>query len=166
MSNEKKSGYILEKEKYNIVIKDTKENTDNEIITFSDKKGKKLVEISADELLKILANNVRTSKLAVALSTVDSKTIPMVEVTRHIHGKLERDYAKGDEIIFDFKHMYPYLLAVLEKTYELCEINSETITEIPKDKYAEAEVNFKTENDKYIKAIYNQELKTINSENK
>lgn len=150
-------GSVAENDDISIFVNYSKEAKENELIKIVPKEGKEVV-ISADELLAVIAQQIKKKELAVALTTADITEIPMIETMRPLDVTLEKDFKKGDRIQFLFPHMYPYFLAVAEEAYKLCETRGE-IKIVSKDIYDEVAGTLIEKNKPFIEAMYAEALK-------
>ena len=62
----------------------------------------------------------------IAASFVESDRVNVVEVTRQIRVRLDKDFKKGDEIRLDYVHPYPVEFALIEEAAKLAKINMDT----------------------------------------
>lgn len=145
-------GSVAENDDLSIFVNYSKEAKEKELIKLVPKNGNEVV-ISADDILSIVASQLKKKELAVALTTADITEIPMIETMRPLDVTLEKDFKKGDRIQFLFPHMYPYFLAVAEEAYKLCETRGE-IKIITKEAYDEVAGTLIEKNKPFIEAMY------------
>lgn len=150
------TGSVAENDNLAIFVNYSKEAKEQELIKFVPKNDTEIV-ISADEILSIVATQLKKKELAVALTTADITEIPMIETMRPLDVTLEKDFKKGDKIQFLFPHMYPYFLAVAEEAYKLCETRGD-IKIITKDAYDEVASTLIEKNKPFIEAMYAEAL--------
>lgn len=155
-TNEYEVGSVAENDDLAIFVNYSQEAKDQELIKLVPKHGNEVV-ISADDILAIVASQLKKKELAVALTTADITEIPMIETMRPLDVTLEKDFKKGDRIQFLFPHMYPYFLAVAEEAYKLCETRGE-IKIISKEAYDEVAETLIEKNKPFIEAMYAQAL--------
>lgn len=112
----------LKKEKYTIQVNYSPEAIDKKLMKFITPSGDEF-EISADEMATILIGQVRSS--VVEATFVESDRVNVVEVTRQIRAKADRDIKKGEEIRIDYTHPYPVEFALIEEAAKLARINKD-----------------------------------------
>jgi len=135
-------GDVLQMEKYDVVINHTKKARENKLLKFTDKKGKKLVEIGVEDLIPIIIENFTVEHMY-ALSA-DVKQVDMVEVERVIEGMCEKDFSKGDNISFTYRHMMPIEFAVAERALQISDITGRETTPVTKEELDEAAKSIST----------------------
>jgi len=143
-----KEGLKAEKETYTVEVKYSKEK----LIKFTAKKGNSF-EISADDLINILVNQVNTKTLSPAF--LDVEKVDVVEVGRQLSCQLTEDMKKGQVININYTHPYPIEFALLEEAHKIAKINMDipriTITK----KYLDTvRAKLKPEQSEYIEKFY------------
>lgn len=123
-------GLVAHREKFKVEVHYSDKATEKELIKFTMKKGKSF-EISAKDLVNLIIPNFNKKLMAPLI--VENNTIHMTEVTRVLHGILEKDMKKGDPITIPYKHFIPYQFAVCEESLQLAKITRpiKTITITP-----------------------------------
>lgn len=80
-------------------------------------------EIKGEELAAIMMGTV--SSELIEASFVDSEKVNVVEVTRQIRARADRNIKKGEEIRLDYTHPYPVEFALIEEAAKLAIINKD-----------------------------------------
>ena len=147
-----KEGLKAEKETYTVEVKYSKESIKNKLVKFTAKKGNSF-EISADDLINILVNQVNTKTLSPAF--LDVEKVDVVEVGRQLSCQLTEDMKKGQVININYTHPYPIEFALLEEAHKIAKINMDipriTITK----KYLDTvRAKLKPEQSEYIEKFY------------
>jgi hypothetical protein len=150
-------GSVAENDDMSVFVNYSQEAKEKELIKIVPKNGNEVI-ISADDILQIIATQIKKKDIAVALTTADITEIPMIETMRPLDVTLEKDFKKGDHIQFLFPHMYPYFLAVAEEAYKLCQTRGE-IKIITKEAYDEVAETLIEKNKPFIEAMYAEALK-------
>jgi hypothetical protein len=112
----------LKREKYTLQVDYSPEATEKKLMKFITPSGDEF-EISAEEMSSILVSQVNSELLAATF--VESDRVNVVEVTRQIKVRANRDIKKGDEIRLDYKHPYPVEFALIEKAMGIAMINED-----------------------------------------
>lgn len=154
-------GSVAETDNLSIYVNYSDEAKEKELLKFVPKGDSKEVVISADDILGIIATQLKKKDLAVALTTADISEIPMIETIRPVNLTLERDWKKGEVLQFTFPHMYPYFLAVTEEAYGLAKTRGEVGT-ISKEILEEAVSTLMEKNKPFIEAMYADAIKKTN----
>lgn len=110
------SGRVTKTPDYKVEVKYSPESIEHKLVRFTTKKGGSF-EISADEMLSILMNEVNTETLSAAF--VDVKKVNVVNVQRQLVCKLTEDKKKGDIIRLNYTHPYPLEFAIIEESMKL-----------------------------------------------
>lgn len=110
----------LIKENYEIQVNYSPEAIEKKLMKFITKSGDEF-EISAGEMSTILVGQVNSELIEATF--VESDRVNVVEVTRQIRLKAERDIKKGEEIRVEYRHPYPVEFAVIERAMNLVKIN-------------------------------------------
>ena len=79
------------------------------------------------------------------------------ETERYINATLDRDFKKGERISFPFKHMYPYVLAAVEKAYHIAEHDGK-VKEVPREVFEQTLKNLGDINKEFIETLYKKEI--------
>lgn len=113
-------GSFYENDDYRIEVKYSKKARDQELMKIKLKKGD-TVEFKAEDLLKIITENIKKKELALALSEAEMQmeSIAMVKVVRTLNVTLDHDVKTGEVINIPYEHMYPYFLALAEEMYKI-----------------------------------------------
>lgn len=109
----------LKKEKYTIRVNYSKEAIDKKLMLFITPSGDEF-EISADEMATILVGQVNSELIEATF--VESDRVNVVDVTRQIKARADRDIKKGEEIRIDYTHPYPIEFALIEEAAKLAKI--------------------------------------------
>lgn len=158
MQEEYKTGAVAETDAVTVYVNYDKDAKAKELIKFVPKEGQTDVVISADDILGIIATQLKKKDLAVALSNAEINEIPMIETIRPIDITFEKDFKKGEHIQFLAPIMYPYFLAVAEEAYKLCETRGQ-IKIITKDVYDEVAETLIEKNKEFIEKFYAHSIK-------
>ncbi len=110
----------LEKEKYSLHVNYSDEAIEKKLMKFITPSGDEF-EISADEMSTILIGQVNSE--LVAATFVETDRVNVVEVSRQIRAKADRDIKKGEEIRIDYNHPYPVEFALIEEGMKIAKIN-------------------------------------------
>lgn len=113
----------LKKEKYTIQVNYSEEAAEKKLMKFMTPGGEEF-EISADEMSTILIGQVNSD--LVEATFVESDRVNVVEVTRQIRARADRDIKRGEEIRIDYTHPYPVEFAIIEEAANLAKINMDT----------------------------------------
>lgn len=151
-----KKGFTTNIENCQIDIKYSKQAEKKELIRFTIKEGDTF-EINADALLALIASQFKSKEFALALADTDVANIYMVETERYINATLDRDFKKGERISFPFKHMYPYVLAAVEKAYHIAE-HDDKVKEVPREVFEQTLKNLGDINKEFIETLYKKEI--------
>jgi hypothetical protein len=115
-------GLLTKKDNYSVEVKYSSEAINKKLVRFTVLEGNSL-EISADDLISILVNQVSSETLEPTF--VDSERINVVEVSRQLECVLEEDMKKGDKIRLNYIHPYPLEFALLEEVYKVAKLNTD-----------------------------------------
>lgn len=151
-----KKGFTTNIENCQIDIKYSKQAEKKELIRFTVKEGNTF-EINADALLALIASQFKSKEFALALADTDVANIYMVETERYINATLDRDFKKGERISFPFKHMYPYVLAAVEKAYHIADHDGK-VKEVPREVFEQTLKNLGDINKEFIETLYKKEI--------
>lgn len=157
MSVENNKGFKLDNKDFKIEVKYSEEAEKKELIKLTPKKGKS-IEINADALLGIIASQFKTKEFALALADTEVDKIYLVEAIRQIYFDADKDYKKGDKIHLKFPHMYPYVLAALEETYNICKMNGD-VQSVPVEIYKQVLEKLGEINRPFIEKFYKEQIK-------
>lgn len=112
----------LKKEKFTLQVNYSPEAIVKKLMKFITPSGDSF-EISADEMSTILIGQVNSN--LVEATFVESDRVNVVEVTRQIRARADRDIKKGEEIRLDYTHPYPIEFAIIEEAANLAVINKD-----------------------------------------
>lgn len=112
----------LKKEKYTIRVNYSPEAIEKKLMQFVTPNGDTF-EISAGEMSTILIGQVNSD--LVEATFVESDRVNVVDVTRQIRARADRDIKKGEEIRLDYTHPYPIEFAIIEEAAKLAIINKD-----------------------------------------
>jgi len=121
-------GKILAGKEYNIIIEYSPRAKKKDLMKFTDKKGQKLVEISANDLIPIILENFTIEHMHALAANV--KQVELIEVTRNIAAVCDRAFKKGEKINFPFKHKMPLEYAIAEEALNLVSISGDNVYKI------------------------------------
>lgn len=112
----------LEKEKFTILVNYSPEAIEKKLMKFipKDLEG---FEISAEEMSSALIGQVNNELLQATF--VESSRVNVVQVKRQIKARLDRDFAAGEEVNFEYTHPYPIEFAIIEEAYGIAKINKD-----------------------------------------
>ncbi len=110
----------LVKDKYIIHVNYSPEAEQKKLMKFITPSGDEF-EISAEEMTTILVGQVNSETLEATF--VESDRVNVVEVTRQVAVKLNKDLKAGEVVRLDYKHPYPVEFAVLEQAMHYAKIN-------------------------------------------
>lgn len=113
----------LKKEKYTIRVNYSPEAIEKKLMQFITPGGDTF-EISAEEMSTILIGQVNSD--LVEATFVESDRVNVVDVTRQIRARADRDIKAGEEIRLDYTHPYPIEFAIIEEAAKLAKINMDT----------------------------------------
>lgn len=113
----------LKKEKYTIRVNYSEDAIAKKLMKFITPGGEEF-EISAEEMSTILIGQVNSD--LVEATFVESDRVNVVDVTRQIRARADRDIKMGEEIRLDYTHPYPIEFAIIEEAAKLAKINMDT----------------------------------------
>lgn len=121
MSDEiEKKAVEMKKEKFTLQVNYSPEAIEKKLMKFLTPSGDEF-EISAEEMATILIGQVNSELIAATF--VESDRVNVVDVTRQIRVRLDRDFKAGEEIRLDYVHPYPIEFAIIEEAANLAKIN-------------------------------------------
>ncbi len=159
----------LKKEKFTLQVNYSKEAAKKKLMKFIPAKGVKEFVISADEMSTILIGQVNSE--LVEATFVESDRVNVVEVTRQIRARADRDIAKGEEIRIEYTHPYPVEFAIIEEAAKIAKINmdvpryeltAEYIKSV-KDKITPQQRKFSDLVWKFFKNLFNKKADVVTS---
>lgn len=113
----------LIKDKYEIHVNFSDEAIEKKIMKFITPGGEEF-EITADEMATILVGQLNSETIEAIF--VESERVNVVEVTRQIRVRLDKDFKAGEEIRLEYRHPYPVEFAIIEEAANLAKINMNT----------------------------------------
>lgn len=116
-----KKAVKMEKEKFILEVNYSDEAIEKKLMKFIAKPSGDEFEISAEEMASILIGQVNSE--LVEATFVESDRVNVVEVTRQIRARADRDIKQGEEIRIDYTHPYPVEFALIEEAAKLAKIN-------------------------------------------
>ena len=146
-----KTGVILKKPNFTLEIKYSPEAIKNKLMRFTATAGDSF-EISADEMISMLVNQVNTDTLLPAF--VEMEKVNVVQVMRQIKCKLGQDMKAGDEIALNYIHPYPLEFAIIEEVYRIAKIENLPMVELTKEFIDKTKEQLKPEMEEYVKKFY------------
>lgn len=149
--NETPQGVVTKKNGYQIEAKYSQNAIEKKLVRFT--KGKESFEISAGELIELLATQVSQETLAPTF--VDTTRVNVVKVKRQIAVRVNRDIKLGEEIRIDYEHAYPLEFAIIEEAWKLCLLNKEAgVTELTKEMIDKCKAQMEPGMKDYLKQFY------------
>lgn len=115
-------GTILKQPKYTVEVKYSDEAIEKKLMRFTAIGGESF-EISADEMISMLVNQVNTNTLAPIFVEMDK--VNVVQVARQIVCTPNKDIKAGEEFRLEYTHPYPLEFAILEESYKIAKINED-----------------------------------------
>ena len=162
MSEEIK-GLKLDKGNFTVEVKYSAEAVEKKLIKFTVVEGKEIV-LTADELISMLVNQVNSEVLSAAF--VETDRVNVVEVTRQIQARLDKDYQKGQVININYRHPYPIEFALIEEAWKIAVIKKDTkVTELTIEYIEEVKKKIQPKMVDYMKKFY-QSFKGLNLKDK
>jgi hypothetical protein len=143
----------LEQEKYTIQVNYSQEAIDKKLMKFITKEHGDEFEISAEQLSSTLIGQVNTELLQATF--VESQRVNVVEVTRQIRFRSDRDIAKGEEFRAEYRHPYPIEFAIIEEAYGIAKINKDVkVFELTGDYINEMQKKITPEQKNFVRKFY------------
>lgn len=118
-----KKAVELKREKFTIMVNYSQEAIDKKLMKFVTARSGDEFEISAEEMSSILIGQVNSE--LVEATFVESDRVNVVEVTRQIRVRADRDIKAGEEIRLDYCHPYPVEFALIEEAMNIAKINKD-----------------------------------------
>lgn len=142
----------LKKDKYTIQVNYSDDAVEKKLMKFITPSGDEFV-ISAEEMSSILVGQVNSELLSATF--VESDRVNVVEVTRQIRCKADRDIKKGDEIRLEYKHPYPVEFALIEEAMKIAKINEDVkVFELTKEYLDAVRLKITPHQTKFINHFY------------
>ena len=121
----------LKQKDYTIQLKYSPEAIEKKLMKFISKSGDEFV-ISSDEMISFLIEQVNLDTLSPAF--VETSKVNVVEVSRQLKCKLDKDMKKGEEIRLTYIHPYPVEFALIEQAWKIAKIEEKGgVTTITKE---------------------------------
>lgn len=147
-----KKAVELKKEKFTLQVNYSPEAIEKKLMKFITPSGDEF-EISADEMSSILVSQVNSELLAATF--VESDRMNVVEVTRQIRVRVDRDLKKGSEVRMEYKHPYPVEFAIIEQGMNIAKINMDVpVFTLTKDYLDEVRKKVTPEQKKFVRKFY------------
>lgn len=147
-----KKAVKMEKESYTLEVNYSPEAIEKKLMRFIPKNGQPF-EISADEMSTILIGQVNSE--LVEATFVESDRVNVVDVTRQIRVRADRDIKKGEEIRLDYVHPYPLEFALIEEAMKIAKIRKDVPShELTVDYINAVKAKITPEQHNYVKRIY------------
>lgn len=147
-----KKAVKMEKADYTLEVNYSPEAEKKKLMKFITPSGDQF-EISADEMSTILIGQVNSE--LVEATFVESDRVNVVDVTRQIRARADRDIKKGEEIRLEYVHPYPLEFALIEEAMKIAKINRDVPAHELTVEYIQAVKNKITpEQRRYVKLIY------------
>ncbi len=109
----------MKKEKYTLQVNYSEDAVEKKLMKFITPSGDEF-EISAEEMATILVGQVNSETIEATF--VESDRVNVVDVTRQIRARADRDIKAGEEIRLDYTHPYPVEFAIIEEAAKLAKI--------------------------------------------
>jgi len=109
----------LKQKDYTIAVKYSPEAIENKTMKFTTPGGESF-EITADEMLSILMEQVNQDTLSPAFVEMDR--VNVVEVSRQLEVQLTEDMKAGQKIRLNYNHPYPVEFALIEEAMKIAKI--------------------------------------------
>lgn len=136
-----KEALVSEQDGFDIVIKWDAEARLNNLIKIVPHKGTKEIIISADLMTNTIIDNFSINHMYAMDTKV--KQIDTIEVERTIKGVCEKDFKKGDEITFNYRHVLPLEYAIVEEAERLARISGEGVRTVTREELDKAALNIR-----------------------
>ncbi len=147
-----KKAVKLVKEKYTIEVNYSPEASEKKLMKFITPSGDEF-EIGAEEMSSILMSQVNSELLAATF--VESERVNVVEVTRQLAVKVNRDIKKGETVRMEYKHPYPIEFAIIEEVMKIAKINKDVkVFELTKEYIDEVRMKIKPEQKTFINRFW------------
>lgn len=157
MTRKEKQGYIFRGPEFSVLIKYSDRSRDGKIIKFIPRKGEPF-ELSTEAFVSLLAKHVNFNHIAPAM--IHNKTIDMVQVTRNIVLKVNRDIKEGEVISIPFTHMHPLDFAIAEEALGVAHISPE-VKSINEKAFEKARKRVTQKTEDFAKEQWSQFIKEI-----
>jgi len=142
----------MKKENYTIQVNYSPEAIEKKLMKFITPSGDEF-EISAEEMSTILIGQVNSS--VIEATFVETDRVNVVDVTRQIKVRLDRDFKSGEEIRLEYVHPYPVEFAIIEQAANLAKINMNTPRyELTVDYIKEVEAKITPKQRKFVDRFY------------
>lgn len=142
----------LKKEKYSIQVNYSPEAIEKKLMKFITPSGDEF-EISAGEMSTILIGQVNSDLIEATF--VESDRVNVVEVTRQIRVRADRDISKGEEIRLEYTHPYPVEFAIIEEAAKLAKINMDVpVRELTVEYIEKVKEKITPKQRKFVEMIY------------
>lgn len=142
----------MKKEKYTIQVNYSPEAIEKKMMRFITPSGDSF-EIGAEEMSTILIGQVNSS--VIEATFVETDRVNVVDVTRQIRVRLDRDFKVGEEVRFDYVHPYPIEFAIIEQAANLAKINMDVpVRELTVEYIKEVEKKITTKQRKFVDRFY------------
>jgi len=109
----------LKQKDYTIAVKYSPEAIEKKTMKFTTPGGESF-EITADEMLSILMEQVNQDTLSPAFVEMDR--VNVVEVSRQLEVQLTEDMKAGQKIRLNYNHPYPVEFALIEEAMKIAKI--------------------------------------------
>lgn len=147
-----KNAVELKKEKYTVQVNYSDEAIAKKLMKFITPSGDEF-EVSAEEMSSMLIGQVNDELLAATF--VEHDRVNVVEVTRQIRVRTNKDLKKGHEIRLEYKHPYPIEFAIIEEAMNLAKINMDVpVFTLTKEYIDEVRKKVTPEQNKFVKRFY------------
>ena len=148
-----KIGKVAERKDYKVEVKYSINAIKDKMIRFTTKKSGDQFEISSDELISILANQVNMETLAPTF--VETEKVNVVQVRRQLKAVLSKDMKKGDEININYFHPYPIEFALIEEAYRIAKIDEKRgVIELTKSFIENVKKKISPKAEKFVENFY------------
>lgn len=142
----------MKKEKFTLQVNYSPDAIEKKLMKFITPSGDEF-EISAEEMASILVGQVNSELLSATF--VESDRVNVVEVTRQIAIRIDKDLKKGEEVRIEYKHPYPVEFALIEKAMGIAKINIDVpVFTLTKEYLDEVMAKTTPEQKKFINRFY------------
>jgi len=142
----------IKKENFTVQIGYSEEAKKNKLLKFISKSGDEF-EISAEELSSMIIGGVNNDTLSATF--VETERINVVEVSRQLECRVDKDLKKGDTINLNYKHPYPIEFALIEQVMGIAKIEMDVpLTTLTNEYIEETKKKLKPAQENFIKKFY------------
>lgn len=148
-----KKAVELKKEHFTVQVNYSEEASEKKLMKFITAKNGDEFEISAEEMASMLIGQVNSEVLGATF--VESDLVHVVEVSRQIRVRADKDIKQGDEIRIEYTHPYPVEFALIEEGMKLAKINKDVPAfTLTREYLDQVRSKIKPEQKKFINKFY------------